>query len=115
MKFLLVEPGNEVVHGMKEFYRSNTSGDVDIYSVSDLNTRQISDKYDVVLSRFFLGDGRMGPDILDQFEADTKALYSGWREEKRENSVISRDLQKYPVVPEPGGKDLEEFVNEYLE
>lgn len=115
MKFLLVEPENEAVHGMKEFYSSNTSGDVDIYSVSDLDTGEIADNYDVVLSRFFLGDGRLGPDILDRFEADTKALYSSWREEKRENPVISRDLQKYPVVPEPGRKDLEEFVNVYLE
>lgn len=115
MDFLLVESGGEAVQDMEDMYGFDTSAEVDIYSVSDLDNREVADNYDVVLSRFFLGDGRLGPDILDRFEADTKALYSSWREEKRENPVLSRDLQKYPVVPEPGRKDLEEFVNKYLE
>jgi len=115
MDYLLVESGEKPVQDLEDMYGNGTSADVDIYSVSDLNTEEIADNYDVVLSRFFLGEGRMGPDILDRFEAETKALYSPWREEKRENPVLSRGLQKYPLVPEPGREDLEEFVEEYLE
>ena len=115
MDFLLVESGEKAVQDLKDMYGNGTSADVDVYPVKDLDTEEMADSYDVVLSRFFLGEGRMGPDILDRFEAETKAIYSSWREEKRENPVLSRGLQKYPLVPEPGREDLEEFVEEYLE
>ena len=117
MDILLVENRYEDTGELEDLYNSFTDADVDVYEPDDIDFDEMSEAYDVVLSELVLGDGVMGPDVLDRFEADRKALYSFWREEEaKNNTVISRELERYDVYPKPGPRslNLEEMVEEQV-
>jgi hypothetical protein len=57
-----------------------------------------------------------GPDVLDQFKADNKALYTVWSsDEAVDHPEIQEALDRYQVIQKPREYlDLEKVVQEEL-
>lgn len=116
MDILVVESEYESTGQSEILYNSFTDANVDVYNHSDLDADEMRNDYDVVLSDLALGDGVMGPDVLDQFDADRKALYTAWRQDEAgDRSSISDALEEYQVITKPREYlDLKTVISEYL-
>lgn len=115
MKILYIENEYESAEETELMYNSFTDAEVDVVNPSDLDIDEMKDVYDAVLTDLSPGKGLMGPDILDRFNADTKAIYTAWRkDEARDHPLVSRALEEYQVIPRPSGLDLQELVEETL-
>lgn len=115
MNILLVESRYEDSEDLEELYNSFTDADVDVYSPGELDFEEMRDQYDVVLSELYPGDGFMGPDLLDRFEADRKGIYTVWQEgEAQDEPEVSDAMAEYDVINKPGSLNLEALAENKL-
>lgn len=115
MRILYVESEYESAEETELMYNSFTDADVDVLNPSDLDFDAMEDQYDAVLTDLNPGGELMGPDILDRFKADAKAIYTAWRkDETRDHPLVSKALEEYQVIAKPGSLDLQELVEENL-
>jgi hypothetical protein len=113
MNILYIEEGYKPIEDLEETYNSMTEADVDVFKANDTDFDDIDGQYDVILSDYVTMRGT-GWDILDKFEADTKALMSPFRDEVSENPVLSKDLQSYYVLPKRYCVDLQKIINDEI-
>ncbi|MFB6241219.1 MAG: hypothetical protein ABEJ36_00255 [Candidatus Nanosalina sp.] len=116
MNILVVESQYESTGEMEALYNSFTDAEVDVGHVSDIDIEEEREDYDVVVSKLLLEDEVRGPDVLDQFSADTKALYSVWRRDEADDyPEIQEALDQYQVIQKPREyMDLGRVVQEEL-
>lgn len=116
MNILVVESQYNSISEMETHYNSFTDAEVDVEYASEIDIEEEREDYDAVLSELVLEDGVRGPDVLDQFKADNKALYTVWsRDEAVDHPEIQEALDQYQVIQKPGKYlDLEKLVEEEL-
>jgi DNA-binding NtrC family response regulator len=116
MNILVVESQYESSEELETLYNSFTDAEVDVGNISDIDLEEERENYDVVLSELVLEDDIRGPDVLDQFEADRKALYTVWRRDEADGyPEIQEALDRYQVIQKPAEyMDLEKVVREEL-
>ena len=115
MDILLLEAETEDSSYWEELYNNFSDANIDVYSPSELDADSVGGDYDVVFSELELGVEIYGPDILDRFDADTKAVYTVWRAHEAYNKPnLIENLERYPVVKKPGNLDLALLVEEEL-
>ena len=116
MKILVVESPYNSLEEMDELYNSFTDAEVDVEYASEIDIEEVREDYDAVISELVLEDGVRGPDVLDQFKADNKALYTVWsRDEADDHPEIQEALDRHQVIQKPRKYlDLEKVVQEEL-
>jgi hypothetical protein len=116
MKVLMVEAEYENTIYWEQLYNNFTDADVDVYSPSEMDVDELnSNGYDAVLSELDLGGGLMGSDVLDDLEADKKAIYTVWREsEAHDRPEFIDNFEKYPVINKPGPLNLADLIEQEL-
>lgn len=115
MNILFIEAEGEDSSYWEELYNNFTDSNVDVYIPSELDIDDMGSSYDVVLSELHLGDEIYGPDVLDSFDAERKAVYTVWREdEAHDRPDLIENLDRYPVLKKPGSLNLADLVDKEL-
>lgn len=115
MRILFVESEYESSDNMEDLYNFFTDAEVDLYTADELDFEGMKDDYDVVLSEIELGYELRGPDVLDRFNADTRALYTVWDlDDARGEPEVAEAFERYEVITKPGPIDLEQLIEENL-
>mgnify|MGYP007023716219 FL=1 len=116
MNVLVIESPYESTDEMEALYRTFTDAEVDVDHASEIDIEEVREDYDTVLSELVLENGVRGPDVLDQFEADRKALYTVWRRDEADDyPEIQEALDQYTVIHKPRNHmDLEKVIQEEL-
>ena len=117
MNVLVIESPYESTDEMEALYRTFTDAEVDVDHASEIDIEEVREDYDTVLSELVLENGVRGPDVLDQFEADRKALYTVWRSNEADDyPEIQEALDQYQLIQKPRNHmDLEKVVREELD
>lgn len=115
MNILLVESRYENSEDLDKLYNSFSDADIDVYTPDELDFEGMSEDYDVVLSELSPGYGFTGTEILNQFEAEKKAIYTVWQEDGVvDNPELSGQMQEHEVISKPGPLNLESLVEKEL-
>jgi hypothetical protein len=116
MNILIVESRYNSVEEMDALYNSFTDAEVDVGHASEIDIDDVRDDYDTVLSEVILDHDLKGPDILDKFKADKKALYTTWRRDEADDyPELQEALDQYNVIHKPTKHmDLKRVVQEEM-
>lgn len=116
MNILVIESQYNSTSEMETLYNSFTDAEVDVEHASKIDIEEKREDYDAVISELVLEDGVRGPDVLDQFKADNKALYTVWsRDEAVDYPEIREALDRYQAIQKQADEmDLEKVIEELV-
>lgn len=112
MNILVLEEPYADPEELEELYNAFTEGNVSVATPDQYDNPE-QQQWDAVFTELFPYAETTGPEMVNDIEADYKAVYTAWDRERIEatGQIDSTDLDNIDYLLKPQSLDLEEMLN----